>query len=529
MPTFQLLQLGLPWAAWAGLALAAVGQPLEERYLAPENWISYDRDNTGRRYAPLARINRETIEGLVPLWAFQYSEPLGRAETTPLVRNGQMYLTEGGGRAFALDAASGRIVWAFNDPGGGDQDESLPNWNRGFGLWKHRLFFGTSDCQLIALDSRSGGLLWRTATTAKDQPCFGPAGAPIIANGRVIVGVRGGDTGKIRGYLNAFDAETGDLEWRFHTVPAPGAPGSETWPATDAWQSGGGATWTSGTYDPDLDLLYWPTGNPGPLVFDGRNRTGDNLYTASLLALRPDTGELVWHFQFMPHDLHDWDANQTPVLVDATWQGQPRKLLLQANRNGFYYVFDRSTGTFLLGAPFAKQNWWAGFSPSGRPRLKPEALPSPTGSLICPDIDGGTNWQSPAFHPGTELLYVLARDACSLYYPDRQKLDYREPRAQQFLRALDLRTGAVRWEIPLLGEENRRVTYAGALATAGGLVFFSSRDGDFMAADAETGKLLWRFNTGGTIRASPMTYEVGGRQFVAIATKGALFAFGLLE
>lgn len=537
MRQFRSILGCLRTAAVAGLALSAplTGQPVEERYREPGDWLSYDRDNTGRRYAPLTQIDRENVARLAPKWIFQFDPPRRRAEATPLVRDGVMYFTVGGNLAIALDAVTGRVVWRFDYPGGNVRfvdrglpfHENDPDRGRGLGLWEQYLFFVTLDCHLVALDRRSGGPLWRRAVGPEGQACFGAAGAPILAKGLVLTGGLGGDTGRMRGYLDALDAETGERAWRFHTVPEPGTPGSETWPATDAWQVGGGATWTSGTYDPDLDLVYWPVGNPGPQVFDGRDRAGDNLYTASLLALRPATGKLAWHFQFMPHDLHDWDANQTPVLVDADWEGRPRKLLLQANRNGFYYVLDRETGDFLLGAPFAKQNWWAGFSASGRPERKPEAVPSPTGAYVCPDIDGGTNWQSPAFHPSTELLYVVARDACGLFYPDRHKTDHREPGAQHFLRAIALRTGAVQWEIPLVVTEDREVTFAGALATAGNLVFFGSRDGDFMAADAATGELLWHFYTGGPIRASPMTYEADGRQFVTITTQGGVFAFGL--
>ena len=529
----QTLPISLRWlkfATVAGVALAGpmAGQTVEERYRAPENWLSYDRDNTGRRYSELAQINRENIERLVPKWSFQYNPLPPRSEATPLIRDGVMYLTAGGMRAFALDAASGHIVWRFDYPYSQGRGSRNPNWSRGFGLSGQLLFLGTPDCHLIALDSRSGSMRWRSAVTA-DQRCIASVSAPVVAKNRVLMGISGGDTGRIRGYLDAFNAETGKREWRFHTVPEPGAPGSETWPGTGAWKFGGGTPWTSGTYDPEFDLLYWPTGNPGPKDFDGRNREGDNLYTASLLALRPDNGELVWHFQFTPHDVHDWDANQTPVLVDAEWRGQRRKLVLQANRNGFYYVLDRESGDFLLSAPFAKQNWLEGFSEAGRPRPKPEADPSPTGSFVCPDIHGGTNWQSPAFHPGTELLYVMARDACGLYYLTGHSVDHQETGAQNFLRAIELRTGKVRWEIPFLGAENEEVTFAGAMATAGGLVFFSSRDGTFMAADADSGKVLWHFNTGGTIRASPVTYAADGKQFVAITTKSGVFAFGLFE
>ncbi len=519
-----------PFAVLGALTLAPAtdAQPLSERYQNPSNWLSYDRDNTGRRYSELDEINRENVDRLVPKWMFQYSPQQLRSEATPLVRDGVMYLTAGGMRAFALDAATGRSIWRFDYPYSEQGQREQPNWSRGFGISGNRLYVGTPDCHVIALDSRNGVMLWRSAVTA-DQPCFGSTGAPIVAKNRVLAGIRGGDTGRVRGYLDAFNAETGKREWRFYTVPAPGDPGSETWPDNDSWKAGGGAPWTSGTYDPELDLLYWATGNPGPKDFDGRNREGDNLYTASILALRPDDGELVWHFQYTPHDEHDWDANQTPVLIDADWKGRRRKLLVHPNRNSFLYVLDRETGEFLRGTAFAKQNWLDRFTADGRPIPKPESAPSPAGALTCPDIHGGTNWQSPAFHPGLGLFYVMSRDACGVYFLTGHSIDHLETGAENYLRAIDLDTGDLRWEIPLLGVENREVMFAGVMATAGGLAFFGSRDGNFSAADAQTGELLWHFNTGGTIRASPVTFEADGRQYVAITTKSGVFAFGLFE
>ena len=509
---------------------SALAQMLEERYKNPANWLSYDRDNTGRRFSELDEINRDTISGLVPKWVFQYSPQQPRSEATPLVRDGVMYLTAGGMRAFAIEATSGRSIWRFDYPYSRSERNQNPNWSRGFGMSGNRLFLGTPDCHVIAIDSRNGALLWRSQVTdPAEQPCLGSTGAPIIAKDRVMMGIRGGDSGRIRGYLDAFNTETGRREWRFYTVPAPGQPGSETWPENDSWKAGGGTPWTSGTYDPELDLLYWPTGNPGPKDFDGRDRIGDNLYTASLLAMRPDDGELVWHFQYTPHDEHDWDANQTPVLVDTDWSGTTRKLLLHPNRNAFLYVLDRETGEFLRGTAFAKETWLERFTPEGRPIPKPESAPSPSGTYVCPDIHGGTNWQSPSYHPGTGLLYVMSRDACGVYYRTGHSINHKETGAENFLRAIEVSTGDIAWEVPLLGVESEEVMFAGAMATAGGLVFFSSRDGNFMAADAETGEVLWHFNTGGTIRASPVTFEASGRQYVAITTKSGVFAFGLFE
>jgi len=525
--------------AWTGLffyALSAAArvcaQPadtvaIEERYRAAGNWLSYDRDNTGRRFSPLQQINIQNIKDLVVDWVFQFPAVPFRSEVTPLARDGVLYITVGGAQAFALDGRSGREIWRFDYLGdgsaaGGDKR----SWNRGFAISGNRLLMGTDDCHLLALDSRGGHLLWKTLI-ADEGPCFGATASPLIVKNLALIGVRGGDTGRLRGFLDAYDVETGERAWRTYTVPEPGKPGSETWPDNDSWKVGGGAPWTTGSYDPELDLLYWPTGNPGPKDFDGRDREGDNLYTGSLLAIKPDTGRIAWHYQFNPHDEHDWDSNETPLLVDAGWNGQPRKLVLHADRNEFFYVLDRKSGELLLGEPFAKQTWAKRILPNGRPEYTENALPTPNGQLVCPDIHGGTNWHAPAYHPATELFYVSARDACGVYYRTGQSIDHDLTEARQFLRAIDIHTGKIRWEAPFLGDESQNVNHAGAMTTAGGLVFFSSREGNFIAADAKTGELLWGFNTGGNIRASPMTYEAAGRQYVAITSKNGIFAFAL--
>ncbi len=498
----------------------------EDRHRTPENWLSYDRDNTGQRFSPLDQINRSSVGDLVVEWVYQFQPVPLRSESTPIVRDGVMYSTAGGTLAFALDATTGRALWRFDYPFETQDGRPAPNWNRGFAISGHRLYMGTVDCHLLALDARTGSLLWKSLIT-EEQPCFAATSAPLVVRNRVLIGVRGGDSGRLRGFLDAFDAETGERAWRFYTVPAPGEPGSDTWPGTDAWKGGGAATWTTGTYDPELDLLFWPTGNPGPKDFDGRNREGDNQYAASVLAIRPGDGRLVWHFQFTPHDEHDWDANETPVLVDADWQGQPRKLLVQANRNAFFYVLDRTDGQFLLGEPFAHQTWAKSLSANGRPILNREAIPTLLGALACPDIHGGTNWHAPSFNPGTGLLYVSARDGCGMYYRTGHSIDHELRPARQFVRAIDIQSGTTRWEIPFLGDEAQEINHAGTMTTGGGLVFFSSRVGNFMAADARTGNVLWHFNTGGTIRASPMTYAYMDRQYIAIVSKNGIFVFAL--
>ncbi len=497
---------------------------LETRHQQASNWLSYDRDNSGRRYSALKQITPSNVERLNVEWAFQYPTVPLRSEATPIVRDGVMYLTSGGADAMAIDARTGRMLWRFQLP---VETESQPNWNRGFALSGNRLFMGTVDCRMIALDSRSGALLWE-AEVADEHPCFGITAAPLVVKNLVLTGSRGGDTGLLRGYLDAYDAETGERAWRFYTIPAPGETGSETWGANDSWKGGGGAPWTTGTYDPELDLIYLPTGNPGPLDFDGSNRPGDNLYTASLLAIDPDGPTLKWHFQFTPHDEHDWDANATPVLVDADWNGRPRKLVLQANRNAFFYVLDRETGEFLLGEPFAKQTWAEGLDANGRPILKDGVAPSRLGTLVCPDIHGGANWHPVSYSPLTELFYVSARDGCGKYFKTGHSVDYElTSDVRQALRAIDIHTGRIAWEVPFLGEDNLQINHSGSMVTGGGLVFFTSRVGRFIAADAESGEVLWNFNLGGSARSGPVSYALDGKQYVAVISKNVVFAFAL--
>jgi alcohol dehydrogenase (cytochrome c) len=522
---------------------SVVGESLSEsRFANQANWLSYDRDNTGQRYSPLTQITPQNVQRLSAEWAFQLVRLPSRTEATPLVRDGIMYITVGGEEAHALDARTGRPIWSFeySPPG----EEAAPsrsgpaktpgeggrraNWNRGFALSGNRLIMATSDCALIALDARNGSLVWRVQIADPDR-AYGATGAPLVVKNLVLMGVRGGDTGLVRGFVDAYEIETGKRAWRFYTVPAPGEKGSETWPAdTDAWKGGGAATWTMGTWDPQLDLIYWPTGNPGPNDFEGSDRKGDNLYSDSVVALRPSNGELVWHFQFTPHDLNDWDSNETPVLVDRKWKGVDRKLLLQANRNGFFYVLDRTNGKLLRAEPFVYQNWAKSIREDGRPELMPGMTPSTKGVFTCPDIHGGTNWQAPSYDPRSGLFFVVTREACGYFYPTGSSPDLEKRPPEQGVKAIEVDTGKVRWTYLFAGNQEL-VTHAGAMATAAGLVFVGGRDGQFIALDSRNGKPLWNFNTGGTIRASPMSYEIDGRQYVAIFTKAALFTFALKE
>ncbi len=364
---------------------------------------------------------------------------------------------------------------------------------------------------------------------------YGATSAPLVVNDLVVAGVSGGDEG-IRGFLDAYHADTGKRAWRFWTIPAPGEPGSETWTGK-AIEHGCGATWLTGTWDPDSKLLFWPTGNPCP-DYNGGERGGDNLYTSSVLALDPQQGTLKWHYQFTPHDLHDWDANQTPVLVDTTFNGQRRKLLLHANRNGFFYVLDRLTGKLLLAQPFVKQLTWASaIGSDGRPVLLPGNEPTVAGQETCPAVAGAANWPSSAFSPLTGLYYVFAEESCTVYSKNDEWWKAGESfygggtrraagRATdgKFLRAINIQTGRTAWEIPDIGGG---ILGSGLMATAGGIVFFGDGNAAFLAADARTGKLLWHFNAGTSSRASPMTYSIGGKQYIGAVAGSTVIAFGL--
>ena len=510
-------------AVLAVLSASLGAQTLEPRYRDGSNWLSYDRDNTSRRFSPLDEINRQTISDLKVEWVYQFPRLPPRSEATPLVKDGYMYVTVGGEEGHALDARTGRPIWEFlyvpQDP------DHRNNWNRGFALHGDRVFMATSDGRLVGLDSRTGQLLWSAVVSDVEQ-ISNTTGAPFVVNDLVIIGVRGGDLGSLRGYLDAYSASTGELVWRIHTIPGPGELGHETWPSdNDSWKRGGGSTWTTGAYDPDLNLLYWPIGNPGPDVFNGANREGDNLYSNSLLALRPETGEIVWHFQFTPHGTHDWDANETPVLADIVVDGRERKVILQANRNAFFYSLDRVTGEFLRATEFAKQDWATGFTPEGRPIVREGSDPTPQGTRVCPDINGGANWHAPAYNPAAGLFYVMARDNCLIYFPHGGAAVPDDPPARHALRALDPVTGERAWEIPMVSPGD--IVHSGAMTTAGGLVFFASREGQLIAADAKSGEVLWNFNLGGTVRSSPISYAINGKQYVAIVSKAAVFAFSL--
>src|SRR3989475_5455068 len=375
------------------------------------NWTSYNGDYSGRRYSSLHEINLNNVAQLRAAWIFHPGNS-ERLEATPVVIRGIMYVTAAND-VYALDARTGRALWHYQRPvSSGLLDDAAAHKNRGVAVWKDFVYTETDDAHLLCLDARSGTLRWDVAYADKTKH-YGATSAPLVVNGAVIVGTSGGDSG-VRGFLAAYDAVTGKLKWHLWTIPGPGEFGSASWPG-DSYLHGGGTTWMPGTYDPKLNTVYWTTSNAAP-DFVGDSRPGDDLYTACVVALDPDTGKLKWHFQFTPHDIHDWDAAETPMLLDLNWRGKPRKLVVQANRNAFFYVLDRETGEFLMGKPFERQTWASGLDDKGRPILTKDALPTEDGLRICPGLGGGGNWMAPSYNPETKLFYFALFEQCEIYY-----------------------------------------------------------------------------------------------------------------
>jgi PQQ-dependent dehydrogenase (methanol/ethanol family) len=494
----------------------------------PGDWPTYYGNLSGNRYSPLDQIDTHNAGRLQLQWIFpiQY-QPL---ETTPLVMDGIMYVT-GPNQVFALDGRSGREIWRYvrpRTPAGTIAEDAASGANRGVALSGDRVFFTTDDARMLCLNRFTGALRWEVYMPETPQH-YGATSAPLVVGDLVMSGVAGGDVG-IRGFIGAWKITTGELAWRFWTVPQPGEPGSETWKG-NAIDLGGGSTWLTGTYDADTSRLFWPTGNPFPDT-DGDDRGGANLYTDCDLALDPKTGKLVWYFQFTPHDLHDWDAVQPPVLVNTTFQGSERKLLLHANRNGYFYVLDRTDGEFLLGKPFVKKlTWSSGLDAGGHPVLTPNNETTPGGVKTCPAVRGATNWYSPAFSPQTGLYYVMVVEDCGMYRQSKQGgfgfLNNPQDPGMKYLRALNVETGEIAWEIPQIGPVERN--YSGVLATAGGVVFYGETSGGFAAVDARGGTTLWHFEAGSQWKGSPMTYTAAGRQYVAIASGANILSFALSD
>jgi alcohol dehydrogenase (cytochrome c) len=488
-----------------------------------DSWPTYNGDMSGRRYSTLDQINRENVRLLTLAWAFPTHGPI--LKSTPLEVDGILYFTAPD-RVWAVDAQTGQQVWTHNRPSEGDHIGQ-----RGVAIYKQRVYFGTPDAHLICLDARDGKQIW-DVEIADVKFGYYLSSAPLIVKGRVLVGTSGDQT-NIPHFLEARDWETGAKVWRTSSLPEMGEPGSETWPDAKSLAHGGGPMWLTGTYDEKLNLLYWGTGNPHP-VLDGKVRAGNNLYTDCILAINPDTGSIVWYFQASPHDTHDWDAVETPVLFDGEFAGRPRKMLAQASRNGYFFVLDRQTGEHLLSSQFVKSNWTLGVDAKGSPIPDPAKEPQVDGALVHSATYGGTNWMAPSFDPQTSMFYVTAQSGFSYWYlvldENGDPEDHQGGGAvglitTSALAAVDYQTGRICWQ---LGAGDGR-DGAGVLTTAGLLLFTGDASGNLLALDPRDGKILWHTRGGGNVGNGPITYMLNGKQYVVTGIGDMLFAWTLPE
>jgi len=531
MKTRFLLSLAALIALQASAQVKVPFERIRDSASEPGNWLTCGGNYAGHRYSTLAQLTPNNIAGLKPAWIYQ-SREAGKWEVTPLVVDGVIYVSERPNIITAIDGKTGRALWNYRRHMPEDVPGCCGTVNRGLAILGDALYINTYDCHLVCIDANTGKERW-DVVVADYKVGYSMTAAPLAVKDKLIVGISGGEFG-VRGFLDAYDAKTGAHAWRFWTVPGPGEPGNQTWGAGDAWKNGGVATWVTGTYDPELNLVYWGTGNPGP-DYNGDVRPGDNLYSCSVVAIDSDSGKLRWYFQYTPHDVHDWDSSEVPLLIDAIIDGKPRKSLVQANRNAFFYVLDRATGEFITGKAFAKQTWASGLDAKGRPILVPGKEPSADGVLVYPGLEGAANWPSPSYSPRTGLFYVHAQDDYSqMFY--KLKPDYEAGRnyeggstrnvlgAEPYgaVKAIEATTGNVKWEF-----KEQMSSNSGLLTTATGLLFTGTRDGYFYVLDAVTGKSLWSFQTGGAINGSPVTYLVDGKQYVAIAAGAGLFTFAL--
>jgi alcohol dehydrogenase (cytochrome c) len=555
-------------AAALAVALAATAYTVDAQITSdrlrnadkePQNWLTYSGGYFSQRFSQLTQITPANAANLELKWMYQ-AAAAGAWQATPLVVDGVMYVTQRPNDVVALDAKTGRAFWMYRYQLEPTQIVCCGANNRGLAMLGDTLYMGTLDAHLVAIDARSGRLVWNTKV-AEAGAGYSLTLAPLIVKDKVIIGVGGGEYG-IRGFVAAFDARSGREAWRFYTIPGPGEPGFDSWKAcppeqesycdSDAWKHGGGSVWVTGSYDPTLNLTYWGVGNAGP-DWNAEQRPGDNLYTDSVVALDADTGKLKWHYQFTPHDRYDYDSVQVPVLADITWQGQPLKAMAWANRNGNFYVLDRATGRFLVGRPFVKVNWMDSFDERGRPHQTPQ----PPGQPTWPGNQGGTNWYSPSFSPHTGLFYVPAWEGYATIFGGTA-VEYREGRnfgggvnrsfvpvpgapavpalrrgpinnwteaaATGAVLALDATNGQLKWRYAM-----NDVTDSGILTTAADVLFTGGREGYFQALDARTGSLLWKANLGAQIVSGPVTYAVDGHQYVATISGLSLCVFGLRD
>jgi alcohol dehydrogenase (cytochrome c) len=502
-----------------GLDPARLVTPLTSDRPPNQEWPTFNGDYTGRRYSALKQINAENVGKLSLVWAFQAHA--NGLQSMPLEVNGILYVA-GGNQGWALDARTGRQIWHFQRPG-----VTATGSNKGFAMWHDRLYLSTPDAQLLCLDAKDGKQLWQIQLGDPALKAFGGV-APLVIRDHIIVGTSG-DTADLPGFLESVDPMTGKVEWRWDAMPQPDDTVAwNSWPHdTDVATRGGGMTWITGTYDPEINLLYWGTGNPHP-VENGDTRVGANLYTCTIVALNPDTGKLIWYFQSSPHDTHDWDTVMTPVIFDGTFKGKPRKMLAQANKNGLFFVLDRISGEALISEAFVPANWVKGYDDRGQPIPDPNKEPKPDGVLVTGGV--GTNWQAPSYDPGTGLFYVNSRETMGVFYltmPGKSAEGWAGRDfflgSKSMLKAIDVQTGKVRWT----ADREGRGGQSGILSTAGDLVFTADMSGNLVALEAATGKVLWHMYPGGSFGTGPMTYELDGRQYVVFPVDGVVYAFAL--
>ncbi len=532
MYAFVLLALGLGMGA-PSFAQNVTYNEILHADQHPQNWLTYSGNYSSWRYSELKQVNTSNVNQLKMQWVYQLSHQ-GIFESSPIVVGGIMYVTEPPTTVTALDVHTGRPIWTWT--------AKLPRnlltiglfpTNRGVAILGNTVYVATIDAHLVALDAKTGAVKW-SVEVGMNSKGVAITQAPLALDGKIIVGMGGGEAG-LRGFIDAYDAKTGKRLWRLYTVPTPGEPGVNTWEG-DSWKYGGATTWNTGSYDPETNTIFWGTGNPAP-DWNGDARKGDNLYSCSLLAINADTGKMKWYFQFSPHETHDWDSAEPPILFDAKIDGKMRHLVAQANRNAFYYVLDRDTGKFITGQPFAKQTWAKGLSPSGRPIEEPNNEPTLKGNLIYPSITGAVNFTSPSYSPLTGYVYVNTREQGAYYYKGNPTMEPANPRdigggggqkviggdkAYSAVRALEATTGDRKWQFKMVGD-----SWTGTLATAGNLVFCADAEGNFFALDAATGKPLWHVQLGNSLRANPITYEVDGKQYVEAAAGNSIFTFSL--